>query len=667
MDNHPSLVIHHTNTFPTLSSLLRLLPLSLLFILTTPHNIAEQIHSIYARRPYLKPSLRDPFPYKDGDILLDDIDIRLGVALNQSNIVLQPGTSLYASLRAPNVCSESHPCSAILESWYDSSLLREFKPDPYFLAANHEVPQPFPPHPRHRIADDEAFLIWRPYHYLQIPRVLSHDNWHVRILNHDSTVFNVLNATLRITVNQTSPHSLTDASHVTANGLDEPADISVSVPCPGGPDGHPCSAHGDCSPLGKCACDDGWGGHYCETQIFDLPSGSFKVAADGMLVFRYIAPRNASVTIRLQIVSPSNMSTIARPILFAKRPGANGGTKLSAGPPLPTIYDLAFTDTWAIHRYLPIQNVVVPDVRTGETILIGVYNFHPTAPAWLVRRHRNLRNAGLISRRFRAVHVFVHAYPCCQDGHAQRTTLDTVRKPRSIHLPPCAPRSDQNWNMTVSHILFPILLGFATIMTLFVCASVWAGIFRPHLLDSLLWVSDLPVRFAPPNEPINRRDKLSEVEVNAMFPSFRFTKRETDALCAVGDASCSVCLCSFEEGELLRRLPCGHSYHSACLDRWLLTNASCPRCRKAARILGNIVQSGLTVRRTLRFLISRIIAFWSWLRTSCCAALCGGRRDQVNDFDDDGETLSRSPGNDHDVDSILVNLMQTDQIPDEQV
>jgi len=42
--------------------------------------------------------------------------------------------------------------------------------------------------------------------------------------------------------------------------------------------------------------------------------------------------------------------------------------------------------------------------------------------------------------------------------------------------------------------------------------------------------------------------------------------------------SCAVCLCEFEEGEQLRRLPCGHHFHKRCVDQWLRRSKKCPLC-----------------------------------------------------------------------------------------
>ncbi|KAH7425949.1 hypothetical protein KP509_11G079100 [Ceratopteris richardii] len=46
------------------------------------------------------------------------------------------------------------------------------------------------------------------------------------------------------------------------------------------------------------------------------------------------------------------------------------------------------------------------------------------------------------------------------------------------------------------------------------------------------------------------------------------------------DASCSICLADYRNGELIRMLPdCKHSFHADCVDAWLRLHASCPMCR----------------------------------------------------------------------------------------
>ena len=33
--------------------------------------------------------------------------------------------------------------------------------------------------------------------------------------------------------------------------------------------------------------------------------------------------------------------------------------------------------------------------------------------------------------------------------------------------------------------------------------------------------------------------------------------------------SCVICMCDFENGQLLRVLPCNHEFHTKCVDKWL--------------------------------------------------------------------------------------------------
>jgi hypothetical protein len=44
--------------------------------------------------------------------------------------------------------------------------------------------------------------------------------------------------------------------------------------------------------------------------------------------------------------------------------------------------------------------------------------------------------------------------------------------------------------------------------------------------------------------------------------------------------TCAVCLEDFEPGDLLRALPCGHRFHTDCIDPWLTERSSaCPMCK----------------------------------------------------------------------------------------
>lgn len=58
-----------------------------------------------------------------------------------------------------------------------------------------------------------------------------------------------------------------------------------------------------------------------------------------------------------------------------------------------------------------------------------------------------------------------------------------------------------------------------------------------------------------------------------------------DAGAALECTECSICLCDTQPGDCLRCLPgCGHCFHRACIDLWLLRRADCPLCKQSVRM-----------------------------------------------------------------------------------
>ncbi|XP_076311901.1 uncharacterized protein LOC143225792 [Tachypleus tridentatus] len=87
---------------------------------------------------------------------------------------------------------------------------------------------------------------------------------------------------------------------------------------------------------------------------------------------------------------------------------------------------------------------------------------------------------------------------------------------------------------------------------------------------------------------------LSKTDINRL-PTRNFTQLVSSENCGsvascddssransnieIRQKECQVCLSSYEEGEVLRILPCFHDYHASCIDKWLKNNRSCPTCR----------------------------------------------------------------------------------------
>eukprot|EP01100_Stratorugosa_tubuloviscum_P012776 TRINITY_DN6163_c0_g1_i1.p1 TRINITY_DN6163_c0_g1~~TRINITY_DN6163_c0_g1_i1.p1 ORF type:complete len:202 (+),score=42.75 TRINITY_DN6163_c0_g1_i1:21-626(+) len=64
-------------------------------------------------------------------------------------------------------------------------------------------------------------------------------------------------------------------------------------------------------------------------------------------------------------------------------------------------------------------------------------------------------------------------------------------------------------------------------------------------------------------------------EILSTFPIKTFQEMSEDSK----EALCVVCLDNYEPTTLLRILPCSHSFHVACIDKWLKKCKTCPTCR----------------------------------------------------------------------------------------
>lgn len=65
---------------------------------------------------------------------------------------------------------------------------------------------------------------------------------------------------------------------------------------------------------------------------------------------------------------------------------------------------------------------------------------------------------------------------------------------------------------------------------------------------------------------------LTKLEIDQL-PAYRFNKETHHS--GRDQTSCVVCMCDFENRQLLRVLPCNHEFHTKCVDKWLKVRILC--------------------------------------------------------------------------------------------
>lgn len=87
---------------------------------------------------------------------------------------------------------------------------------------------------------------------------------------------------------------------------------------------------------------------------------------------------------------------------------------------------------------------------------------------------------------------------------------------------------------------------------------------------------------APPPLSSEERQRVDHLE-SARITALQGLPRSVWDGGATGDV-CVLCIDAYSNGDLLRRLPCNHSFHAGCIDHWLIRGLahqkrSCPLCK----------------------------------------------------------------------------------------
>lgn len=74
-----------------------------------------------------------------------------------------------------------------------------------------------------------------------------------------------------------------------------------------------------------------------------------------------------------------------------------------------------------------------------------------------------------------------------------------------------------------------------------------------------------------------------------MKPSLPVVEYKAGGKIKEEDAQCTICFSNYAQNEKIRKLPCRHHFHMACIDEWFRIDDVCPLCKKSVNPLYDIV------------------------------------------------------------------------------
>lgn len=124
-----------------------------------------------------------------------------------------------------------------------------------------------------------------------------------------------------------------------------------------------------------------------------------------------------------------------------------------------------------------------------------------------------------------------------------------------------------------------LFVGIAVLVVIHIC--VVGRAFRDGYPNGVNGRFPQEISFPAPRISIEDLQKLPRFEYR---PGEKEKEKEQEKAGHLPAAECAVCLESFRAGDSCRLLPnCMHSFHSHCIDSWLLKTPVCPICRAAIK------------------------------------------------------------------------------------
>ncbi|XP_028766086.1 RING-H2 finger protein ATL78-like [Neltuma alba] len=162
------------------------------------------------------------------------------------------------------------------------------------------------------------------------------------------------------------------------------------------------------------------------------------------------------------------------------------------------------------------------------------------------------------------------------DFHSRRLLL--LHNPLNLQANP--PASSNTHNST-DHYLgngnfdANVVMVLSVLLCALICSLGLNSIIRCALRCSNLVVN---VESAGTNPPARLANTGVKKKALKTFPTVNYSAElKLPGL----DTECAICLSEFTSGERVRILPkCNHGFHVKCIDKWLSSHSSCPKCRQ---------------------------------------------------------------------------------------
>jgi len=227
---------------------------------------------------------------------------------------------------------------------------------------------------------------------------------------------------------------------------------------------------------------------------------------------------------------------------------------------------------WPIHKWLLVSYVTVLVLRTAQLVGARYSSTGSCGAGFLL----NLRERALVPSMFRKLTWLLMApffLPWLVIGSWM--LRDTLR-----HSPMCFPRGSHPWYViaawqAIGYLWVVIHIGLAVAARVLErrCQAAERRLEELERGDD-----EIRARWGS----VGRLSSYAELpsEGCGLDPSRIRQLPEFSATGDDADGECAICLSPFAEGDGLRALSvCGHKYHRACIDLWLLRSGDCPLCK----------------------------------------------------------------------------------------